>query len=160
MARPWCRPDGYSDDGGVAYCIAAAAAFSGGYFDGSDNVEGLLASVVEGVADAVGVTRVGFSRKCGRAIAIACARVLRCLPETNEIEYQTSVIRWCGGLNYMATLFLALTSPTSFRKISGHFCVVLSILLARRSLFHFTRGAKSIGWLFFGPSRHWSAVRV
>src|SRR5437868_2299757 len=52
-----------------------------------DNVEGLLASVVEGVADAAGVTRVGIFSKIRQGDRYRLRAGLRCLPETNDIEY-------------------------------------------------------------------------
>jgi len=52
-----------------------------------DNVEGLLASIVEGVADAAGVTRVGIFSRIRQGDRYRLRAGLRCLPETNEIEY-------------------------------------------------------------------------
>ena len=107
-----------------------------------DNVEGLLASVVEGVADAAVVTRVGIFSKMRPGDRYCLRAGLRCLPETTRWN-MTSVIRWCGGLNCMATLFLALTSANNrFAKSSDRYCDVLSILSARRSFSTLRAGRK------------------
>ena len=61
-----------------------------------DNVEGLLASIVEGVADAAGVTRVGIFSRIRQGDRYRLRAGLRCLPETNEIEYheRDPLVRW------------------------------------------------------------------
>src|SRR2546430_11580858 len=61
-----------------------------------DNVEGLLASIVEGVADAAGVTRGGIFLRMRQGDRYRLRAGLRCLPETNEIEYneRDPLVRW------------------------------------------------------------------
>src|SRR6266436_4487733 len=61
-----------------------------------DNVEGLLASIVEGVADAAGVTRVGIFSRIRQGDRYRLRAGLRCLPETSEIEYheRDPLVRW------------------------------------------------------------------
>src|SRR5437763_17065681 len=61
-----------------------------------DNVEGLLASIVEGVADAAGVTRVGIFSRIRQGGRYRLRGGLHCLPETNEIEYheRDPLVRW------------------------------------------------------------------
>src|SRR5438874_5456017 len=49
-----------------------------------DNVEGLLASIVEGVADAAGVTRVGIFSRIRQGDRYRLRAGLRCLPETKD----------------------------------------------------------------------------
>ncbi|CAN5313006.1 hypothetical protein BH20VER2_BH20VER2_13500 [soil metagenome] len=61
-----------------------------------DNVETLLASVVEGVADAASVTRVGIFSRMRQGDRYRLRAGLRCLPETSEIEYgeRDPLVRW------------------------------------------------------------------
>ena len=114
-----------------------------------DNVEGLLASVVEGIADAAGVTRVGiFSRI--RAGDRYCLRAgLRCLPETNEIEYSEGdpLVRWLelhGHLvsrTNLAHIVSQNQRPLLRRALDTFGAEVIVPLYARGQI---------IGWLFFG----------
>lgn len=61
-----------------------------------DNLETLLASIVERVADAAGVGRVGIFAKTGQSDRYRLCASLRCLPETSEIEYgeRDALVRW------------------------------------------------------------------
>ena len=61
-----------------------------------DNVEALLASVVEGVADAASVTRVGIFSRIRQSDRYRLRAGLRCLPETYEVEYgeRDPLVRW------------------------------------------------------------------
>jgi PAS domain S-box-containing protein len=114
-----------------------------------ENVEALLASVVEGVADAAGVTRVGIFSKIGRADKYQMRAGLRCLPETEELEYldRDPLVRWFE-------LHAHLINRADLPNITDR--VQRSVL--RRALDNFgaeviaplyARG-RIIGWLFFG----------
>ena len=61
-----------------------------------DNVETLLGSVVEGVADAASVTRVGIFSRIRQSDRYRLRAGLRCLPETYEVEYgeRDPLVRW------------------------------------------------------------------
>ena len=59
-----------------------------GYFDGSTMWKGCWPAWSEGVADAAGVTRVGIFSKIRPGDRYCLRAGLRCLPETNEIEYR------------------------------------------------------------------------
>jgi PAS domain S-box-containing protein len=114
-----------------------------------DNVEGLLANVVEGVADAAGVTRVGIFSKIRQGDHYRLRAGLRCLPETNEIEYaeRDPLVRWFELHGHLIS-----------RSNLGHIASHNQRLLLRRVLD--TYGAEVIvplyargqiiGWLFFG----------
>jgi PAS domain S-box-containing protein len=114
-----------------------------------DNVEGLLAGVVEGVADAAAVTRVGiFSRI--RAGDRYCLRAgLRCLPETNEIEYseRDPLVRWFelhGHLVSRTNLAHIVSQnhrPLLRRALDTFGAEVIVPLYGR---------GRILGWLFFG----------
>ena len=114
-----------------------------------DNVEGLLASIVEGVADAAGVTRVGIFSRMRQGDRYRLRAGLRCLPETNEIEYheRDSLVRWFelhGHLVSRANLaHIAAQNqrPILRRALDSFGAEVIVPLYARGQI---------IGWLFFG----------
>ena len=114
-----------------------------------DNVEALLASVVEGVADATGVGRVGIFSKIRQGDRYRLRAGLRCLPETSEIEYgeRDPLVRWFelhAHLICRSNLAQALDQRqrTLMRRALDTFgAEVIVPLHARGSI---------IGWLFFG----------
>src|SRR6266481_4785185 len=114
-----------------------------------DNVEGLLASIVEGVADAAGVTRVGIFSRIRQGDRYRLRAGLRCLPETNEIEYheRDPLVRWFelhGHLVSRANLaHIAAQNqrPLLRRALDSLGAEVIVPLYARGEI---------IGWLFFG----------
>jgi nitrogen-specific signal transduction histidine kinase len=114
-----------------------------------DKVEGLLASIVEGVADAAGVTRVGIFSRIRQGDRYRLRAGLRCLPETNEIEYQERdpLVRWFelhGHLVSRANLaHIAAQNqrPLLRRALDSFGAEVIVPLYARGEI---------IGWLFFG----------
>jgi two-component system, NtrC family, sensor histidine kinase AtoS len=114
-----------------------------------DNVEGLLASVVEGVSDAAGVTRVGIFSKIRPGDRYRLRAGLRCLPETNEIEYdeRDPLVRWFelhGHLVSRANLAHIVSQdhrPLLRRALDTFGAEVIVPLYARGQI---------IGWLFFG----------
>jgi nitrogen-specific signal transduction histidine kinase len=114
-----------------------------------DNVEALLASVVEGVADATGVGRVGIFSKIRQGDRYRLRAGLRCLPETSEIEYgeRDALVRWFElhvHLICRSNLGPAIDQKqrTLMRRALDTFgAEVIVPLHARGSI---------IGWLFFG----------
>src|SRR6476659_2450409 len=114
-----------------------------------DNVEGLLASIVEGVADAAGVTRVGIFSRIRQGDRYRLRAGLRCLPEVNEIEYheRDPLVRWFelhGHLVSRANLaHIAAQNqrPLLRRALDSFGAEVMVPLYARGEI---------IGWLFFG----------
>src|SRR6266576_1921632 len=113
------------------------------------NVDGLLASIVEGVADAAGVTRVGIFSRIRQGDRYRLRAGLRCLPETNEIEYhqRDPLVRWFqlhGHLVSRANLaYIAAQNqrPLLRRALDSFGAEVMVPLYARGQI---------IGWLFFG----------
>lgn len=114
-----------------------------------DNVEALLASVVEGVADAASVTRVGIFSRIRQNDRYRLRAGLRCLPETYDVEYgeRDPLVRW---FELHAHLICRTTLPQRSDQAQR--------ALMRRALDTF--GAEVIvplhgrgrvlGWLFFG----------
>jgi nitrogen-specific signal transduction histidine kinase len=114
-----------------------------------DNVEALLANVVEGVADASGVGRVGIFSKIRQGDRYRLRAGLRCLPETSEIEYgeRDALVRWFELHSHLisrSNLGQAIDQKqrTMMRRALDTFgAEVIVPLHARGSI---------IGWLFFG----------
>jgi len=114
-----------------------------------DNVEGLLASVVEGVADAAGVARVGIFSRIRSGDRYCLRAGLRCLPETNQIEYseRDPLVRWFELHGHLVSrINLAHTvsqdqRPLLRRALDTFGAEVIVPLYARGQI---------IGWLFFG----------
>ncbi|HMG06443.1 MAG TPA: histidine kinase dimerization/phospho-acceptor domain-containing protein, partial [Chthoniobacterales bacterium] len=114
-----------------------------------DNVEGLLANVVEGVADATGVGRVGIFSKIRQGDRYRLRAGLRCLPETSDIEYgeRDALVRWFelhAHLIYRGNLTQAAdqTQRTLMRRALDTFGAEVIVPLHARG--------RIIGWLFFG----------
>jgi PAS domain S-box-containing protein len=114
-----------------------------------DNVEGLLASMVEGVADAAGVARVGIFSRIRPGDRYCLRAGLRCLPETNDIEYdeRDPLVRWFelhGHLvsrSNLAHIVSQNQRPLLRRALDTFGAEVIVPLYARGQI---------IGWLFFG----------
>ncbi|CAN5503171.1 hypothetical protein BH18VER1_BH18VER1_15840 [soil metagenome] len=114
-----------------------------------DNVEALLDSVVEGVADAASVTRVGIFSRIRQSDRYRLRAGLRCLPETYDVEYgeRDPLVRWFE-------LHAHLISRANLSQAEDQ----AQRLLMRRALDAFgaevivplhARG-RVLGWLFFG----------
>ena len=114
-----------------------------------DNVEGLLANVVEGVADATGVGRVGIFSKIRQGDRYRLRAGLRCLPETSDIEYgeRDALVRWFelhAHLIYRGNLTQAADQAqrSLMRRALDTFGAEVIVPLHARG--------RIIGWLFFG----------
>jgi PAS domain S-box-containing protein len=113
-----------------------------------DNVEALLASVVESVADATGVGRVGIFSRIRQGDRYRLRAGLRCLPETYDIEYgeRDPLVRW---FELHAHLISRANLPqvdaaqrTLMRRALDTFAAEVIVPLHARG--------QIIGWLFFG----------
>ena len=114
-----------------------------------DNVETLLASVVEGVADATGVGRVGIFSKIRQGDRYRLRAGLRCLPETYDLEYgeRDTLVRWFELHAHLIwrgnlTQTLEQTQRTLMRRALDTFGAEVIVPLHARG--------RIIGWLFFG----------
>jgi PAS domain S-box-containing protein len=114
-----------------------------------DNVEALLASVVEGVADAASVTRVGIFSRIRQSDRYRLRAGLRCLPETYEVEYgeRDPLVRWFelhAHLICRANLAQAAdqTQRALMRRALDAFGAEVIVPLHARG--------RILGWLFFG----------
>jgi len=114
-----------------------------------DNVEALLAGVVESVADAASVTRVGIFSRIRQSDRYRLRAGLRCLPETYEVEYgeRDPLVRWfelhahliCRGNLAQAA---DQTQRALMRRALDTFGAEVIVPLHARG--------RIIGWLFFG----------
>ncbi len=114
-----------------------------------ENVDTLLASVAQSVADAAGVTRVGIFSRIRQGERYRLRAGLRCLPETHDIEYseRDSFVRWFethahliwrANLPYVADL----THRALLRRALDSFGAEVIVPLYGRG--------RIIGWIFFG----------
>ncbi|MFL6541804.1 MAG: histidine kinase dimerization/phospho-acceptor domain-containing protein, partial [Chthoniobacterales bacterium] len=114
-----------------------------------DNVEALLASVVEGVADATGVGRIGIFSRMRQGDRYRLRAGLRCLPENYDLEYgdRDPLVRWFE----LHAHLIARANLSQAREASER-------ALMRRALDTFGAEAivplhargRIIGWMFFG----------
>jgi PAS domain S-box-containing protein len=114
-----------------------------------DNVDALLASVVEGVADAAVVTRVGIFSKVRQGDRYRLRAALRCLPETYDVEYgeRDPLVRWFElHAHLICRTSLAQNPEQSQRTLLRR---ALDTFGAEVILPLYARG-RIIGWLFLG----------
>jgi nitrogen-specific signal transduction histidine kinase len=114
-----------------------------------DNVDALLTSVVEGVADAAGVTRVGIFSKIRQGDCYKLRAGLRCLPETYDVEYgeRDPLVRWFElHAHLICRTALGQNPEQSQRSLLRR---ALDTFGAEVILPLYARG-RIIGWLFFG----------
>ena len=114
-----------------------------------DNVDALVSSIVEAVADAAGVTRVGLFARIRPDERYRLRAGLRCLPETSELEFgeRDALVRWFELNGYLiARPNLANTADQHQRAVMRRaldaFGAEVVVPLYSRSLI--------VGWLFFG----------
>ncbi len=114
-----------------------------------DNVDALLASVVESVADAATVTRVGIFSRIRQGDRYRLRAGLRCLPETYEIEFgeRDPLVRWFElHAHLICRANLAHAVDPSQRALQRR---ALDTFGAEVIVPLYARG-RIIGWLFFG----------
>jgi PAS domain S-box-containing protein len=114
-----------------------------------ESVEALLASIVESVADAAGVTRVGIFSKIRQGDLYQLRAGLRCLPETHEVKFaeRDPLVRWFElHAHLISRTNLAQTPDRAQRGILRR---ALDAFGAEVILPLYARG-RIIGWLFFG----------
>ena len=114
-----------------------------------DNVDALLASVVENVADAAGVTRLGIFSRSHEGEPYRLRAGMRCLPETSEIEFveRDPLVRWFE-------LHAHLVSRTGLPQITdrGQRAILRRALdtFGAEVMVPLYARTRILGWLFFG----------
>ncbi len=114
-----------------------------------DNVETLLANLVESVADAANVTRVGIFSKMRQGDHYRLRAGLRCLQETHEIEYgeRDALVRWFEfNAHLISRSNLSHAADPAQRTIMTR---ALDTFGAEVIVPLHARG-RVIGWIFFG----------
>ena len=114
-----------------------------------DNVEALLASLVENVADATAVGRVGIFSRIRQGDRYRLRAGLRCLPESYDVEYgeRDPLVRWFElHAHLISRANLPLSSEPSQRALMRR---ALDAFGAEVIVPLHARG-RIIGWLFFG----------
>jgi len=114
-----------------------------------ENVDALLASVVENVADAAGVSRLGIFSRSHEGESYRLRAGMRCLPETTDIEFaeRDPLVRWfelhAHLVNRGSLPEIADRAQRSIlrRALDTFGAEVLVPLYARNRI---------LGWLFFG----------
>lgn len=114
-----------------------------------ENVTALLASVVESVADAAGVTRVGIFSKIREGDRYQLRAALRCLPETYDLEFgeRDPLVRWFERQAHLISR--ANLTQTSDQKDRGVMRRALDSFGAEVIVPLYARD-RIIGWMFFG----------
>jgi nitrogen-specific signal transduction histidine kinase len=114
-----------------------------------DNVDSLLASVVENVADATSVTRVGIFSRIRQGDRYRLRAGLRCLPETYDAEFgeRDPLVRWFElHAHLIARANLAQAPAQAQRAVMRR---ALDTFGAEVIVPLHARG-RVIGWMFFG----------
>ena len=113
-----------------------------------ENVEALLGNLVESVADATGIGRVGIFSKIRQGDSYRLRAGLRCLPETHEIEYgeRDALVRWFE-------LHAHLISRANLPHVEAAQRAIMRRALdtfAAEVIVPLHAGGRVIGWVFFG----------
>ncbi|HSV61780.1 MAG TPA: histidine kinase dimerization/phospho-acceptor domain-containing protein, partial [Chthoniobacterales bacterium] len=113
-----------------------------------DNVEALLANLVESVADATSIARVGIFSKIRQSDRYRLRAGVRCLPETYEIEYgeRDALVRWFE-------LHAHLISRANLPHVDPAQRAIMRRALdmfAAEVIVPLHAGGRIIGWIFFG----------
>ncbi len=114
-----------------------------------ENIDALLGSIVEGVADAAGVARVGIFSRGRQGEDYRLRAGLRCLPETHEMEFgeRDALVRWFeSNASLIARANLAQAADQRTRQVMRR---ALDAFGAEVIVPLYARG-RIIGWLFFG----------
>ena len=114
-----------------------------------DNVDALITSIVEGVADVARVTRVGLFSRVRQGDGYRLRAGLRCLPETYELEFgeREPLVRWFELHAHLISRTNLGQAPdqgqrTIMRRALDTFGAEVIVPL-------YARG-RIIGWMFFG----------
>ena len=141
--RRSAEPLGERHTGSVTPLLRFARAFRR-----HENVDALLTSVAESVADAAGVTRLGIFSKIRTGDRYQLRAGLRCLPETEDLEYRDrdALVRWfelhAHLINRAELGSIDRTERSVLRRALDAFGAEVIVPL-------YARG-RIIGWLFFG----------
>jgi nitrogen-specific signal transduction histidine kinase len=114
-----------------------------------DDVDSLLENLVEGVADAAKVSRVGIFSRIRQGDRYRLRAGLRCLPETRELEFgeRDPLVRWFElHAHLISRINLSQTDDLAQRAVIRR---ALDTFGAEVIVPVYARG-RIIGWIFFG----------
>lgn len=114
-----------------------------------ENVDALLGTIVESVADAAGVTRVGLFSKIRAGERYRLRAGLRCLPESAELEYgeRDTLVRWFERHAHLVSRSTVMETADRNeravlrRALDGFGAEVIVPLYGQ---------GRILGWIFFG----------
>ena len=115
-----------------------------------DNIEVLVTTVVEALADAAGVSRVGLFSRTRKGDPYQLRAGLHCLPETEELQFgeRDALVRWFEShAHLISRANLLRTQDHRQRTIMRR---ALDMFGAEAIVPLYARGS-IIGWVFFGP---------
>jgi PAS domain S-box-containing protein len=114
-----------------------------------DNIDALVVAMVEALADAAGVSRVGLFARNRKGDPYRLRAGVHCLPETEELEFddRDALVRWFElHAHLISRANAARTQDQRQRAIMRH---ALDLLGAETIVPLYARGL-IIGWIFFG----------
>ena len=114
-----------------------------------DNMDTLVAAVVEALADAAGVSRVGLFSRTRKGDQYRLSAGLHCLPETEEFEFgeRDALVRWFElHAHLISRVNLLRTQDQRQRNLMKR---ALDMFGAEAIVPLYARGS-IIGWVFFG----------
>jgi nitrogen-specific signal transduction histidine kinase len=114
-----------------------------------DNMDTLVAAVVEALADAAGVSRVGLFSQTRKGDVYRLRAGLHCLPETEELEFEKrdTLVRWFElHARLISRANLVRTPDQRERNVMRR---ALDMFGAEAIVPLYARGS-IIGWVFFG----------
>ena len=114
-----------------------------------DNIDSLVAGMVEALADAAGVSRVGLFSRNRKGDAYRLRAGIHCLPETDALEFgeRDALVRWFElHAHLISRANAARTTDQSQRTIMRR---ALDLFGAEAIVPLYARGS-IVGWIFFG----------
>jgi len=114
-----------------------------------DNLDAMLSAVIEALADAAGVSRVGIFSRARKGDPYRFSAGLHCLPETDELQFSAreALVRWFElNAHLISRANVARTQDAPQRTIMRR---ALDMFGAEAVIPLFARGSV-IGWIFFG----------
>src|SRR2546423_2293204 len=114
-----------------------------------DNLDAMLSAVIEALADAAGVSRVGIFSRARKGDPYRFSAGLHCLPETDELQFseREALVRWFElNAHLISRANVARTQDAPQRTIMRR---ALDMFGAEAVVPLFARGSV-IGWIFFG----------
>jgi PAS domain S-box-containing protein len=114
-----------------------------------DKLDALIESIVEAVADAAGVSRVGLFARTRKGDPYRLLAGLRCLPETDQLEFseREALVRWFElNAHLISRIHLSQTQDQRQRAVMRR----ALDMFGAEVIVPLNASGDVIGWLFFG----------